>query len=234
MSRHQTTRRAVGASLAAAPVAGLSLASPADIDALIESHRSALADFDAAHRELKAIHDSWRASQKDDDFGVPSFLGGSLGSRNGRKRCREQISAGYESMRRGLVSIERIAPDIAAQTRTVLDSKEVANLALVDELFDESEKRDAARRDAFGLTAAEQRFDAFSEAERDAAIALCAYRCKTSEEERRRALYILDCEAIKSDDEGWFFEAILRTLAGEAANSATRAKRIATSNTAGI
>ena len=175
---------AIGATAVAAPVAAMAGAS--DVDALIDAHRLALAEFEKVSPELDAAQSAWEA-ERVEGFDIPSFLGGGYSSRNGHNECRRHIAAGYENKRRGLVLIELIAPDLAAQTREVLDKKEAENLELVDKLFAEEEER----RQAFGLAAVEERYDAASSAETDAAVALCSYRCKTADEEKRRALYLL-------------------------------------------
>ena len=160
---------AIRATACAAPVAMAGAPGASDVDALIDEHRNAHAAFEEVVPELDAIQDVWN---DEPGFDIPSFLGGSYGSRDGLDGCRKHISAGYENKRRELVQIERIAPDLAAR-------------ALVDKLFTEEEER----RQAFGFATVERRYDDASSAETDAALALCSYRCKTADEEKRRALH---------------------------------------------
>ena len=175
MTKPETTRRAVIAGIAAAPVAGLpALARGGELLALGEAYRDAHEAFLAACDDLGRMEEAWK-EVKGDGFHVPSLLGGGLGSVSGREECKEFIAKGYEFHRERTVNIARIAPDLAEQMRVVLDAKEAENMALIDAAFEEEH----ARKEAIGLLAAERRWGELCDAEESAALALCAYGCQT-------------------------------------------------------
>jgi hypothetical protein len=87
----------------------------------------------------------------------------------------------YLNQRDRLKPLSRVAPDLAEQVRAVMDANEAENMALLDRMFAE------ARQEAFGLAAAERDYEATNDAEEEAAIAVCAYRCRTPEEAQIKA-----------------------------------------------
>ncbi|MEF2549407.1 hypothetical protein VQ045_19895, partial [Aurantimonas sp. E1-2-R+4] len=87
-----------------------------------------------------------------------------------------------------LVVIERLDPDMANRMRGLLDAKEAENLALVETTYDQ----EAARQEAFGLTAAVTAYDETCDAMESGLMDLLAYRCETLAEERARARYLLE------------------------------------------
>jgi hypothetical protein len=67
-----------------------------------------------------------------------------------------------------------------------MDAKEAENVILMDSVFAEED----ARQEAFGFAAAKRDLEATNNAERETAIALCAYRCQTLGEARVKAEYV--------------------------------------------
>jgi hypothetical protein len=114
----------------------------------------------------------------------------------------------YESQRQRLDTLAHIAPDIAENARAAIDAKEAENMALIDKAFEEEE----ARKEAFGLAEVQRRWEATNDAETEAATALCSYQCKTIEEARIRAEYILQTPLIRDEGEGEYLTALLRSF----------------------
>ena len=209
MTTNETTRRAVIAGIAAAPVAGLpALAEGGELLALIEAYRGAHAAFLPACDDLDRMENAW-SEVEGDGFIVPSLLGGGSGSVNGRERCKEFIAGGYEHNRNNLVFLGRIAPELAEQMRAVLDAKEAENMAIIDAAFEEEN----ARKEAVGLLATKRRWEELRDAEESAALALCAYQCRTLDEARIKAAAILE-SPMMDDLAGGHAEALLRSFVG--------------------
>jgi hypothetical protein len=81
-------------------------------------------------------------------------------------------------------------------------------MALIDKAFEDEE----ARKEAFGLAEVQRRWEATNDAEHEAATALCSYQCKTIEEARIRAEYILQTPLILDEGEGEYLQALLRSF----------------------
>jgi hypothetical protein len=181
------SRRALAAGLALAPVAGLpTLALGGELETLIEAYRGASEAFLMAFVDLEKLEDAWKAAN-DYSFFVESFLGGGCGSSNGLEGCKEIIARGYKFHRERMDNLEQISPQLTEQLRVVLDAKEMENMAAIDAAFDDEN----ARKEAFGLGAAKRRWTELRDAEDAAAMALCAYRCRTLDEARAKAAAIL-------------------------------------------
>jgi len=205
--KNQISRRAFAAGLALAPVAGLAAAeTPTNIYELIDAHRGAHQAFERAIDDLQRFEDAYEEAHGD-GFQVPCLLGGSMGSINGYEECKRHFKSAYETNRRNMRCLSNIAPELAEQALAAFDSKEIENMALIDELFAE----EAARREKFGLAEAERRREETGEAERVAALALCSYQCQALEEARIRAEYIMQASIIH-EDEGEYFSALLRSF----------------------
>ena len=73
-----------------------------------------------------------------------------------------------------------------------------------------------------GIPASERDYEAASEAEWDAFMAICSYRCHTPEEARRRADYLLTTSTVKDTwDEN--AKALLELFRGEIGHDLRRA-----------
>jgi hypothetical protein len=66
---------------------------------------------------------------------------------------------------------------------------------LLDRVFAAEE----ARKEAFGLASAESELEATNDAEQDALLAVCAFRCCTLEEARLKADYLAKAPGLATD-----------------------------------
>lgn len=203
-------RRAVLTGLAAAAVVGAAVpaeAASSDLPRLIEDHRAAYRAFIEAIDLEQEVEAAYEAAHGDTII-VPSLLGGGYGMSNGYDDCKKHIAAGDENQRERLKQLSRVAPELAEQVRAVMDAKEAENMVLVDRVFAEEE----ARQEAFGLAAAKRNYHATSDAERDAAIAICAYPCRTLEEARLKAEYLATAPGLNDELQPEHVEALLQSF----------------------
>ena len=211
MKTHQISRRALAAGLALASVVGLpALADASKLDRIIQAHRLAKAAFDTAVDDLEKIEDAYDDAYRDGEHLAPNLMigGGYDVHRLDRDECRKMANRDYESQRQRLDTLAHIAPDIAEKARAAIDAKEAENMALIDKAFEEDE----ARKEAFGLAEVQRRWEMTNDAETEAATALCSYHCKTVEEARIRAEYILQTPLIRDAGEGEYLTALLQSF----------------------
>lgn len=208
------SRRAVTTGLAAAvtaiPAVGLCVGaeSASELPGLIKAHRAAYRAFCNAIRRREKLEEAYKAT----DVVVPCLLGDAFSLSYGRQFCEEHLVAEYRRQRASLERLSRIAPDLAEQARAALDAKEAENMAILDSMVDEEE----ARRESFGLAEAEREWDRTEDAEHEAAIAVCAYRCRALEEARIKAEYLATVPSLR-DLMNEHVNALLQSFRGEAA-----------------
>jgi hypothetical protein len=89
----------------------------------------------------------------------------------------------------------RVAPELADQMRAALDKTEAENAALLNRMLAEEE----ARKEASGLAQAERAWEATADAEEEAFMAICSYRCRTPDEARLKAEYLLTTSTVKDN-----------------------------------
>ena len=183
----RTVAAAIGAAALAIPAACLPgrAAVSSDLARLIKDHRVSYRAFSKAIDRAQKMEAAYKAAQ-DNTIVVPCLLGGGMNLSNGYEACQEHTAGAYENQRDRLEQLSRVAPELAEQVRAVMDAKEAENAVLVDRVFAEEE----ARQEAFGLAGAKRDLEATNNAERETAIALCAYRCQTLGEARVKAEYV--------------------------------------------
>ena len=130
----------------------------------------------------------------------------------GREFCEQHLADAYANQRDRLKGLAKVAPDLAEQARQVIDAMEAQNKVLLDHMLAEEE----ARREASGLADAELNWERTEEAEHEAAIAVCSYRCRTLEEAQIKAKYLASAPGLK-DMWDEHVEALLQSFIGEAA-----------------
>ncbi|MGX5805340.1 hypothetical protein ACWGS9_29500 [Bradyrhizobium sp. Arg314] len=101
--------------------------------------------------------------------------------------CQTEISKRYEKAKRRMSGLTTAAPEIAEQALTALRKAEKADLRKAKKMV----KEEYSRRTAFGYQQALDEVAEASKGDIDALTALCAYRCKTLEECRIKAEYLL-------------------------------------------
>ena len=206
------SRRALVAGIAAAPAMALpAVAASMDLARLIENHRAAHAAFVDAINHQQAVESAYEDAYPEPII-VPSLLGGGYSMSNGYEECKKHIAAGYENQRYGLNPLSRVSPDLAEQVRALMHAKEAENMVLVERVFAEEE----ARREAFGLVAANRKYAATDDAENDAAVAICAYPCRTIEEARLKADYLRTAPSLSDGLQSWHVEALIESLTAAA------------------
>lgn len=126
----------------------------------------------------------------------------------GREFCEEHLAAAYSRERDRLKALGRIAPDLAEQARVAIDAKEAENRVLLDGMLADEE----ARKEAFGLGEAERDWDRAEQAEHEAAIAVCAYPCRTLEEARLKAEYLAKSPGLSDGLQDEQREALLQSF----------------------
>lgn len=166
--------------------------STANLDALIEHHRAALAGFHAAiDRENEAEHDykqkyGFGASEKlmplSNGESVTLYFGsGSSPDDKATADCRERVRQRYEHTFRQL---KRLHPEALAEIRKA----RAADMRAVTKAV----KVEFQRREQHGYAKAARDQRAASHAEHVAACAILAHRCSTPAEHDKRLRYLTD------------------------------------------
>ncbi len=101
--------------------------------------------------------------------------------------CQAEISKRYDEAKRKMSGLSAAAPEIAEQALTALHKAEKADLRKAKKMG----REERSRRAAFGYEQALIEVDEASQGDIDALTAVCAYRCKTLEECRIKAEYLL-------------------------------------------
>jgi hypothetical protein len=196
LARRQVLQGGAAMAVAALGVSGSPKAAFAsvssDLARLIKDHRVAYRAFCKAIDREQEMEAAYYKAKNHDTIIVPCLLGGGASLSQGYEFCQEHITGAYENQRDRLTPLSRVAPELAEQVRAVMDAKEAENAILVDRVFAEEE----ARQEAFGLAGAKRDLEATGEAEEDAAIAVCAYRCQTLEEARLKAAYLAEAPGL--------------------------------------
>jgi hypothetical protein len=201
--------------IAAVALAGASLstiAAPATsskLASLIEAHRAAEVAFAAMCTKQDEADWAYSEARTAITFSclgretilVPGIVG--------FEHCRNGIEHWFQ-MQRALASIGNVGPHEAAQVLAVLDSKEAESMALLDQAVD----REDAQREAFGLAAIEREYRAVSDAEDAAFMAICAYTCRSAEEYRLKAEYLIGLHERRDGFQTEHVRALLQSLAG--------------------
>ncbi len=200
----------------AARLGGCWLVMSSDLQTLIDAHRAANKNFEAHLDQLANAEDAHEFIHRNELYLAPNLLNGG-GYEIGKfdcDECREMVSRDYDAQCHRLSTLARVAPDIAEQSRAALDAAKAKNMALIDKAFKEEE----ARKEASGLAQVQRDCDRANDAEDAAAMALCSYLCKTNEEARIRAQYILETPIIRDRFmQGEYVRAFLRSCVGDAA-----------------
>jgi hypothetical protein len=190
------SRRSVTAGLAAAvtaiPALGLAKGSNGapELRALIEVHRAAFRAFGQAIDREGQQEEAFEQSQV--VVHCP-MAGEAYDISAGREFCEERLAAAYGKQRDRLAPLAKVAPDLAKQARAAIDAAEEDNRLVLERLLAEED----TRKEASGFAEAERQYTAAEQAERDAAMALCDYRCQTIEEARIKAKYLATVPLIK-------------------------------------
>jgi hypothetical protein len=193
------SRRTVLAGLAAAPVAAIPaighVAASKDLEALIAAHADALAAFHDAIDAQQAAELAHNEANRD-GFLVPDGLGSSFdGQVYGREGVKTLIGDAFGRVRELLAIYEKIAPASTATIGAAIKRKEAEALADADAIFD---------RQGSELAKAERCLVEASNAEDDAARALCAYRCRTLVDARWKAAYVATIPTIADNADDLF------------------------------
>jgi hypothetical protein len=191
INRRKINRRKALAVVAAVPAAAvLGRAQAADIGELpqlIKKHRAAYRAFTKTIDRHEALRDRVVAGEPI----VPCLLGGGY-LKHGYEFCQEQILSAYTGQSDRLGPLSHVAPELADQARAVMAARQKETLELLDRMWEES-----------GLPASDQEWEAASDAEDEAFSAVCSYRCRTPDEARLKAEYLLTTSTVKDnwDDE---------------------------------
>jgi hypothetical protein len=169
-----------------------------ELPALIKAHRAVYRTF------CKAIDQLEKRKDAIDGVVVPCLLGGGFSLRQGYEFCQEHLASAYKNQRDRLPQLSRVAPELAEQFRAVMDEKEAENMALLDDLYAE-------------VAAVERNYEATSEAEEQAASAVCGYRCRTIEEAKLKAKYLAEAPGLRDGLTEEQVEALLQSSIGEEA-----------------
>ena len=162
-----------------------------ELQALIKAHRAASRAFDRA-LDLEAKHDE--AFEESSVLIRCPMAGEAYEIRCGKEMCGEYLLRAYDRQPRQLEPLAKIAPDIAAQAAAAIDAAQKESIAELDRLIAE----DDARKEACGFAEAERHYTVAEQAERDAVMVLCEYRCQTIEEARTKAKYLRTLPLIKN------------------------------------
>jgi hypothetical protein len=185
------SRRLFLAAGAAATVFGAITAAAASTEAsdllsLIAKHRVAREAFCEAVELQEATEDRYDEAYPKPVL-TPAGPGRSYELTYGYEFCRKGIADDFEEQRKKLSGLARLDPAAAEQALAAIDAKEVERLATLDVNFAARE----ARKEAFGLSAANLLWQETNDAEEELAIALLAYQCRDIDEARIKVEYIL-------------------------------------------
>jgi hypothetical protein len=179
------SRRSVTAGFAAAvtaiPAVGLckGLEANGELDRLIAQHRAAEGEFGLAVDREEAARGLLRKGEPT----VASGLGSHYSLYQGEDQCRRLIAAEWAKASWHLRQTARIAP-VAAEAEGILEAKEAEAMARVDRAFAD-------------YNAVKADYEAADAAEADTLLAICSYRCRTVEEARQKAEYLLTTSLVK-------------------------------------
>ncbi|HEX2256725.1 MAG TPA: hypothetical protein VHG92_08515 [Afifellaceae bacterium] len=160
----------------------------AEVQRLIDRHRAAWLAEGAAVARLDELETAYREAHRELVL-VPHSLNSTGGYEIalGRREIRKTILRSYGGQRQNLQWLSRLVPDLADKIAAAVDEAQRQHLELIDQCFAEEE----ARKEAFGLSEAQRRYDAAERAEVAALRALCTFPCVTAEGQRLRAEYLL-------------------------------------------
>ncbi len=128
--------------------------------------------------------------------------------------CKDGIARDFENQRKMLKGLAHLDPAAGGLALAAIDAKEVESLATLDENI----AADEPRKKSCGLSAANRMYEETNEAERETALALLAYPCRTIEEARRKVEYILSTPLKDEIHEDELLEALLRSFVGSVAD----------------
>lgn len=158
---------------------------------LIETHKDAVTDFEDACYKLERVEMVYdHKPGKDLKVNIAGIMA--------------HVVIGDEEQMRGFVEmalddcrkpvgrlLKSVSSDFGVAFEQFLEASKAELYAKIDAaLADE-----AHNQELFGLTAARNNWEAKNAAEKEALTAICAYRCATHDEERKRLRYILQCQS---------------------------------------
>lgn len=154
---------------------------------LIEEHKAALVEFEAACEKLDAVGHAWDEWESQNKLMV-NLYNISPCVDEGVEWLRHYVDDILRESRRQLPFITSMSAEFAEQFNAFICETQATLYARIDEAIAEDERR----KEAFGLTAARKHFDDISNAEKTAVNAICAYRCTDHDEERKRLQYLIN------------------------------------------
>ncbi|MBC6718883.1 hypothetical protein H9Q09_22200 [Aurantimonas sp. DM33-3] len=214
------TRRAVlttgaaAAAMATVPAASAP-ASPisAELADLIAKTLQAVATWEATIDPLEHATDVWKAHVKANPLPMVPYFGGAIETGLfDREQMHREIREKYREQAAAVAPFTKMDPTLAEAMTATLRTKEAENHALADRIHDDKDRRMAD----FGLTAAEEAYEATSDAWEQALWDLLEYDTTSLAEERARAAAIigntLTREIMIMDER--FSSGLLYTVAG--------------------
>lgn len=151
-----------------------------ELTRLIEAHRAAFEAFGLAIDREQEAKDLLRKGEPTVDSG----LGKSFSLYMGEEECRRLIASEYREARWHLKRTRRMGVVIPPERDAVADAKEAEAMAAVDRAFAEYNAAEAACN---GAAVAEER----------ALLAICSSRCRSLEEARIKAEYLLTTTSVR-------------------------------------
>ena len=196
----------------AAVVPATADAGTGELLALIDAKKAAYAAFLAAiDREQEAEHGYFARCKR--EILVPLSIGGAqslyIKSDDYADHCREEIGKRYAEAEHRLDGLKHASPETAAKAREELRKAHAADLRGLRRIVREEQ----ARRKDFGLEQAKAAWSDANDADRDALTAICGHRCRSFEELRIKAEFLLEStggrfEELQPDE----VEALLRSF----------------------
>ncbi|RXF70261.1 hypothetical protein [Hansschlegelia zhihuaiae] len=163
------------------------------LDISIRRHEAAVEELEAAQRAYLEIAEAYDKAYPVEMLpATPWSLGAHISSRMTSEKCKDLVKLDFHQLRGCGDLLARMDPEIGESVRVTLVAKEAEALARVDRLFDDRRSRE----DAFGLTAAEGRHQTAMEAAFAAGDAVFQCPCRTIDEVRRKARYLISSTAI--------------------------------------
>ena len=186
-----------------------------ELQALIADHSAKLALWETTIDPAEDARNVWDAYVKSGAMPMIRIAGGAISTTDFplREDAVSQVMQIFQRSREGIRALKPISAGMSQTLLGEIEQQQAAALGEVARVFDEIETGAEFR----AMAAADARYEALCEAEREALVELCGFVCNSLEDERARAAYILTqqviTEGVVMNDEVAVW--LLRSIAGE-------------------
>ena len=175
--------------------------------ALIAKHEAAAIRFSEICSKEDEAGWAFTQAHKDDIYIGPFKSGWDM--RHGEEWVQEQVALAIHRQSERLAAIAALNPELGDQVMRELRKTADDQKIKVSEAFAKVEQDKVA----CGLAAIKLEYETASEAERDALLDICSYRCVTTEDYSLRGEYLAQPDVLCSMDES-YHEALIQSMTG--------------------